>query len=290
MQAGGVNVDSFAGRTAFVTGGAGGLGFAMVEGFLEAGMKVMLADIEAPALDAALKKLSAYDNRLSGMLVDVSEPDALERAAAETIAKFGNVHIVCNNAGVGRAGPLERILPSDWQWVIDVNLMGTVRGVRAFLPHMKAHGEGGHIVNTSSMSGLTPRALAGPYAATKFAIIGLSEVLADELQGTNIGVSVLCPGNFRTRMPDNGRNRPKRYGGGFRVEDDIENAARNARYLEMARIGKDPKEVVPMVLQAIRENRLYIFTHAERRKDVEARVDRIMAAFDALNWTVVGRA
>jgi NAD(P)-dependent dehydrogenase (short-subunit alcohol dehydrogenase family) len=279
----GANMDNFEGRTAFVTGGAGGLGLAMVKAFLGAGMKVMIADIEKPALDAALGELSkTYDNRLAGMLLDVSERDALERAAAETIAKFGRVHIVCNNAGVSRGGRIDEVSATDWEWVVSVNLMGTVQGIRAFLPHMKEHGEGGHFVNTSSMSGLMAKALAGPYGATKFAIVGLSEALAQELEGTNIGVSVLCPGNFRTRMTDNGRNRPSRFGGGFSLADDVRNAERNKRYLEMTRTGKDPGEVAPLVMQAIRENRLYIVTHPERRKDVIARHQRLMAAFDAI--------
>ncbi len=275
-------LDNLSGKTAFVTGGAGGLGLAMVEAFLESGMKVMFADIEQDAVQATLKRLSSYDNRLAGMVLDVAEPDALRRAADETFAKFGKVHLICNNAGVSRGGPVDKISEADWQWVIDVNLMGTVRGIQAFLPHMKEHGEGGHIVNTSSMSGLTPKALAGPYAATKFGIVGISEVLAAELAGTNVGVSVLCPGNFRTRMPESGRNRPQRYGGGFSTAEDKANAERHARYLEMARLGVDPKEVAPLVIQAIRDNKLYIFTHPERREDVEARYRQIMDAFDTV--------
>jgi NAD(P)-dependent dehydrogenase (short-subunit alcohol dehydrogenase family) len=271
----------FKDRTAFITGGASGIGLAMARAFLDIGMNVMLADIEQAALDAALGSLSNHGGRIAGTLCDVSIPTALERAAAEAIATFGKVHLVCNNAGVSRAGPVERIAPSDWEWVIAVNLLGTVHGIRLFLPHMREHGEDGHFVNTASVAGVAPGALSGPYAATKFGIIGVSEVLAEELAGSDIGVSVLCSSMVRTQMVDNGRNRPERFGGAFDLAGDVANAERNARYLAAARTGLDPDAVPPMVLRAIRENRLYIFTHPESRAVVEARFDRIRAGFFA---------
>jgi NAD(P)-dependent dehydrogenase (short-subunit alcohol dehydrogenase family) len=278
----GGSVQDFAGKTAFVTGGASGIGLAMARAFLDAGMNVMLADIEDAALQEALRTLSNHGPRVAGTLCDVSVRDALERAAAAAFAAYGKVHLVCNNAGVSRAGPVERIAPDDWEWVIGVNLMGAVNGIRIFLPHMKAHGEDGHIVNTASIAGVVGSALSGPYSASKFAIVGLSEVLADELAGSNIGVSVLCPGMIRTRMVDNGRNRPVRFGGSFDLAGDVANAERNARFLAANKAGLDPDLVPPMVLQAIRENRLYIFTHPEREADVEVRFQRLRAGFDAL--------
>jgi NAD(P)-dependent dehydrogenase (short-subunit alcohol dehydrogenase family) len=276
-------MQDFAGKTAFVTGGASGIGLALARGFLDAGMNVMLADIEEPALRTALLSLSNHGSRVAGTICDVSGREAMQRAAEKTFAAFGKVHVLCNNAGVSRAGRLEQIALDDWGWVIGVNLMGAVHGIQIFLPHIKAHGEGGHIVNTASIAGLAPQALSGPYAATKFGIVGLSEVLADELAGSTIGVSVLCPGMVRTRMVDNGRNRPARFGGSFDLAGDTANAERNAQFLAANKQGLDADAVPSMVLQAIRENRLYIFTHAERRAEVEARYRRIAEGFAALN-------
>jgi NAD(P)-dependent dehydrogenase (short-subunit alcohol dehydrogenase family) len=274
-------MQDFTGRTAFVTGGASGIGFALAKEFLRIGMNVMLADIEEPALERALQSLASYDNRLGGIVLDVALRDAYETAAAETFAKFGKVHVVCNNAGVSRAGRVETVQPSDWEWVLGVNLKGTIAGIQLFLPHIKAHGEGGHIVNTASMSGLVGQALSGPYATTKYAIVGLSEVLADELKGTNIGVSVLCPASVRTNMPMNARNRPTRFGGAFDLADDTVNAERNARFLANNAAGLDPDRVARMVVRAIRDNRLYILTDPARRSAVEERYARIMAGFEA---------
>ncbi len=274
-------MQDFNGKTAFVTGGASGIGFALAKAFLQAGMNVMLADIEESALERALASLAIYDNRLEGTVLDVSLSAAYETAAEETLTRFGKVHVLCNNAGVSRAGPVDQIAASDWDWVWGVNVGGTVTGIRTFLPHIKAHGEGGHIVNTASMSGLIGTALAGVYASTKFAIVGLSEALADELKGSTIGVSVLCPASVRTNMPMNGRNRPARFGGGLDIMADPSLAERNARFLADNAAGLDPDRVAPMVLRAIRENRLYIVTDPSRRSAVEARHGRLMAAFDA---------
>jgi NAD(P)-dependent dehydrogenase (short-subunit alcohol dehydrogenase family) len=275
-------MERFVGKTAFVTGGASGIGLALARAFLAEGMNVMLADIEEPALAAALVSLYNHGPRVRGAVCDVSRREMLERAAAEAMAAFGKVHILCNNAGVSRAGLAERVALSDWAWVVGVNLMGAVHGIEIFLPHMKAHGESAHIVNTASISGLLPSALAGPYAATKAGIIGLSEVLADELANSNIGVSVLCPSWVRTRMVDNGRNRPERFGGAFALGDDTENAARHGRFLAAADAGLDPDQVAPLVLRAIREKRLYVFTHLDRKSAVAARFARILDDFAPL--------
>ncbi len=274
-------MQDFNGKTAFVTGGASGIGFALAKGFLQAGMNVMLADIEEKALAAALKSLAIYDNRLGGVVLDVSLRDAYEQAASETVAKFGKVHVVCNNAGVSRAGAVDAVAPSDWEWVWGVNVRATVAGIQIFLPHMKAHGEGGHIVNTASMAGLGGSALSGVYCSTKFAVVGISESLAEELRGTNIGVSVLCPAFVRTNMPMNGRNRPERFGGPLDILGDPALKERNARFLAATKTALDPDRVAPMVLRAIRENRLYIVTDPARRDVVAARHARLMQAFDA---------
>ena len=188
---------NFAGKTAFVTGGASGIGYSMAEAFLREGMNVMLADIEEEALTKAAGSLSETNGQVRTLICDVAVRDAVNEAAERTISEFGNVHIVCNNAGVGAGGPMGEIEPADWDWTIAVDQWGVVYGIEAFLPHMKAHGEEGHIVNTASMAGMIGIPNMSPYCAAKFAVVAMSESLHAELAETNIGVSVLCPGFTR---------------------------------------------------------------------------------------------
>jgi NAD(P)-dependent dehydrogenase (short-subunit alcohol dehydrogenase family) len=275
-------MDQFKGKTAFVTGGASGIGLALCRAFGQRGMDVAIADVEAAACAEAVDMLRAEGVRAVGEVCDVSDRESLANAAARAFSEFGKVHILCNNAGVSRAGPIERIAASDWDWVIGVNLKGLIHGLQIFLPHMKAHGEDGHIVNTASMNGVAGAALAGPYCATKFAAVGISEVLAAELGGSPIGVSVLCPSWVKTRMLDNGRNRPAQFGGPIALDLDGGNAERNRRYAQALAGGLDPAEVAELVLEAIEARRLYIFTHADRRNDIERRFEAMIEGFDAL--------
>src|SRR5947209_16615085 len=201
-----------AGKTAFVTGGASGIGFALGRAFAQAGMKVMLADIETGALTAAIKMLHEFGANVRGTVCDVSDCDSVERAANATFEAFGNVHVVCNNAGVAAAGGIDNISLDNCRWVLDVNRMGVLHGIRSFLPHIRAHGEGGHIVNTASMAGMNSGLGFSPYVASKFAVVGMSEGLATQLKPFGIGVTVLCPGFVRTGIGESGRNRPQRYG------------------------------------------------------------------------------
>jgi len=275
----------FQGRTAFVTGAASGIGLAMARTFLDRGMNVMMPDVEQAALDQAFHGLSNYGDRVAKVLVDVSIGEAFAEAANTAYRTFGKVHILCNNAGVSRGGAVEEISTADWEWVVGVNLYGTVHGIRPFLPHMKAHGEDGHIVNTASINGVSGSALAGPYSATKFAVVGMSEVLAAELAETPIGVSVLCPSWVRTRMLDNGRNRPARFGGPIKLDADGGNAERNARYAKALESGLDPGHVAELVICAIETRRLFVFTHAETRAAVERCHELMLQGFDALGDT-----
>jgi NAD(P)-dependent dehydrogenase (short-subunit alcohol dehydrogenase family) len=270
----------FAGKTAFVTGAGSGIGFALARAFLAEGMNVMLADVAERDLAAAAAQLDRPNACFETVVCDVADADQVGNAAARAVERFGKVHVLCNNAGVSRAGTVERVALSDWDWVIGVNLKGAVSGIHALLPHIKAHGEGGHILNTASINGVVGTALAGPYVATKFAIVGLTEVLAAELAGSKIGVSVLCPGPVRTRMVDNGRNRPARFGGPFDLAADTANAERNARYLAMIAKGMPPEQVAEIVLAGIRRDQLYIFTHADRRLEVDARLNRVRDGFE----------
>jgi NAD(P)-dependent dehydrogenase (short-subunit alcohol dehydrogenase family) len=273
----------FVGKAAFVTGGASGIGLALGRAFAEAGCKVMLADIEKTALDAAVASLSGSGRDIRGIVCDVADPASVDAAAQATVSAFGKVHILCNNAGVGARGGIDHIALDNWRWVIDVNLMGVVNGMRAFLPHMRAHGEGGHIVNTASMAGMVnsrertdPQGFA-PYPATKYAVVGMSEGLAMAVKPLGIGVSILCPGVVRTNILESARNRPQRYGPA--TPADTANPL-YARFAERVRTGTDPAEVARRVLAAVRDDELYIFTHPEMRSAVEERFQAILAAFD----------
>src|SRR5262245_12948997 len=200
------------GKTAFVTGGASGIGLALGGAFAHAGMRVMLADIEQGALQAAIESLREISPDISGVVCDVADAESVERAAQAAFDAFGKVHVVCNNAGVAAGGGIDDISLDNWRWVIDVNLMGVLHGIKSFLPHIRAHGEGGHIVNTASMAGMQSDLGFSPYGASKFAVVSMSEGLSLRLKPHGIGVSVLCPSYVRTRIGESGRNRPERYG------------------------------------------------------------------------------
>ncbi|MHB8267029.1 SDR family NAD(P)-dependent oxidoreductase [Bradyrhizobium sp.] len=271
-----------AGKTAFVTGGAGGIGLALGRAFAEAGMQVMLADIERDALAGAVTSLHNIGPQVRGVVCDVADPGSVDAAARETIEAFGKVHVVCNNAGVAAAGGIDNISLDNWRWVLDVNLMGVLHGIRAFLPHIRAHGEGGHIVNTASMAGMSGGLGFSPYTAAKFAVVGMSEGLSQQLKPHGIGVSVLCPYFVRTGIGESGRNRPQRYG-----ETEMPDPASPAGQM-LALItasiaaGLDPADVAGRVLAAIRADELYVFTHPDMRGQVDARFAAIQAAMDAV--------
>lgn len=270
-----------AGKTAFVTGGASGIGLALGRVFAEAGMKVMLADVEAAALDAAVKSFSR-DADVRGVLCDVADPESVERAAKTAFEAYGNVHILCNNAGVGGGSGIDEISLATWRWVLDVNLMGVVHGIQAFLPHIRKHGEGGHIVNTASMAGMNSGLGFSPYAASKFAVVNISEGLAKQLAPLGIAVTVLCPGFVRTRIWEASRNRQDRYGPAARPEPGSPAGKLAAHLAELGASGLDPADVAAQVLAAIRNDELYVFTHHSRewRAELEERFDAILAAMD----------
>jgi NAD(P)-dependent dehydrogenase (short-subunit alcohol dehydrogenase family) len=269
-----------AGRTAFITGGASGIGFALGRAFAEVGMHLMLADIEAAALAAAVDSLRTTGWHARGVVCDVADPDSVEHAAKASYEAFGNVHVVCNNAGVAGGGGIDDISLETWRWVLDVNVLGVLHGVRTFLPHIRAHGEGGHIVNTASMAGLQSNLGFSPYATSKFAVVAMSEGLALQLVPLGIGVTVLCPGFVRTRISESGRNRHTRYGP-VHVPDPASPAgALAARQAELARSGLAASEVAAQTLAAIRTGDLYVFTHPHMRDEVEERFTAILAALD----------
>ena len=273
---------ALAGKTAFVTGGASGIGLALGRVFAEAGMKVMLADIETDALSAAVDGLRDFAPGVRGVACDVADPVSVGRAAETAYAAFGNVHVVCNNASVGGGSGIDDISVDNWRWVLDVNLMGVLHGIRTFLPHIRGHGEGGHIVNTASMAGMNSGLGFSPYSASKFAVVNMSEGLAMQITPLGIGVTVLCPGFVRTRISESGRNRPPRYGPPRTPDPASSAGALAATLAELGRSGLDPSDVAARVLTAIHEDELYLFTHprAEWRAELAQRFDAILAAMD----------
>lgn len=261
------------GKTAFITGGASGIGLAMAEAFGHAGMDVMLADIDAAALAEAAAALTAKQIKVASVVADVTSRDSVRAAALATIAAFGKVHLVCNNAGVGSGGEFGTVPERDWDWVVDVNQKGVVYGMEVFVPLIASHGEGGHIVNTASMAGMLTAPGMEPYCATKFAVVAMSEGWAMQLAPKNIGVSILCPGFVQTRIYESGRNRQAQYGAP--TAPDMSNLA-----VQAVLNGIPPAPLAARVLEGVLANELYIFTHVEFRAVVEMRFAAIMAAFD----------
>ena len=265
----------FQNKTAFITGGASGIGLAMGRALGRAGMNIMLADIDEAAARNAADDLSRQQIRAEWTPCDVGDRESVQEAAQRTLAAFGKVHVVCNNAGVGVGGELGATPASHWDWILDVNIKGVVFGVEVFLPHLLAHGEGGHIVNTASMAGMLSPPGLEPYSATKFAVVALSEGWVQQLAPRGIGMSVLCPGFVRTRIHESARARQDRYGG---AEDAPGlNPASAAAVLA----GIDADVVGERVREAIHAGEFYIFTHPNMREAVQMRFAGIMAGFDA---------
>jgi len=273
-------VEELSGKVAFITGGASGIGLAMAESFGRQGMSVMLADIEQGPLDDAVERLRDAQIRADGVVTDVASYEAMTSAARRTIARFGKVHVVCNNAGVGAGGAIGTFPQGDWKWVVDVNLMGVVYGTEIFTPLLASHGEGGHFVNTASIAGMISPTGMEPYSATKFAVVAMSEGWAVQLALMNIGVSILCPGFVKTRINESRRNRPAAYG-----PDSRPTPASDAPPSGVL-TGIPAGAVGDRVVEAVKRNELYIFTHPEFKATVEARFQRILAAFDVAEESV----
>jgi NAD(P)-dependent dehydrogenase (short-subunit alcohol dehydrogenase family) len=263
------------GKVAVVTGAASGIGNGMATRFAEEGMKVVLADIEEGPLADAEKKLADQGATVLAVPTDVTKGDQVDALAAKTFETFGTAHVVCNNAGVATGGPMWTLTEADWQWVLGVNLWGVIYGVRAFVGRMVEQGEG-HVVNTASIAGLTSAPLMGPYNVSKHGVVTLSETLSGELalHGSPVKVSVLCPGWVNTRIHEADRNRPPEL-----QQDNPDNtmADMGRQMLEsLVASGLPPSEVASRVVDAIREERLYILTHPEMMPMVEKRMEDIL--------------
>jgi NAD(P)-dependent dehydrogenase (short-subunit alcohol dehydrogenase family) len=261
------------GKAAFVTGGANGIGRAIAESFAREGVAVAIADIDPKAAEQACKQLEASGARAIPIECDVTSEDSLANALETATAALGPIHILVNNAGAFSVSPLEDTKRSDWEWLLEINVIGVVNGLHTFLPHMRAHGEPAHIINTASAAGH----FAGPglsvYTASKFAVVGLTECLRAELADSSIGVSVLCPGVVKTGLIESSReHRPERHGG-HGADPGLDVAS-------ITEDGTDPAAIGDQVVAAVKTGEFYIFTHSEMKPIFESRFRRILAAHD----------
>ena len=256
------------GKTAIITGGASGIGLGIARAFAREGMNLMLADVIPDRLDTARRELESLGARVATVLTDVSNPASVAAAANAVQQTFGRLHVAVNNAGVPMHGkPIEQVTAEEWQRVIGVNITGVINAIHCFVPMIRSHGEGGHVVNTASISGFFIRKgrNQGAYSMSKYAVVALSEALEQETEDANIGVSVLCPGPVRTNLLASISTAPAAPAGmGDRLEPDV--------------LGQ-------RVVQAIRDREFYVLTHASERDVIKARHARIEAAFDrAAAW------
>jgi NAD(P)-dependent dehydrogenase (short-subunit alcohol dehydrogenase family) len=267
-----------AGKTAFITGGSSGIGLGIARVLSAAGMQVVFTYKNDAHRDAALAAFPKRNPGVHAIRLDTTDREAMPRAADEAERVFGPVHLVVNNAGVGIPALLSNVSWQDWDWAMDVNLNGVFNGVRTFLPRMLAHGEGGHIVSTSSSAGIVAGTL-GVYATAKFAVVGMMESLRTEMEGRNIGVSVFCPGLVKSSIFDIERNRPAAHGVVAREPSKPPPLKPGSRPIDIMASAMDPLEAGRQVLAGIRRNDLYILSHPEFEPVVLQRVALLMASF-----------
>lgn len=260
------------GKVAFITGGANGAGFGMAKVFSKNGMKVVIADIRQDSLDRAMAHFNKNPN-VHAIRLDVADREAFARAADEAEHVFGNVHLLCNNAGINLFVPIEECTYNDWDWVMGVNFGGVVNGIQTFVSRMRKHGEGGHIVNTASMAAFLPSAAAGIYTASKFGVLGLSAALRLSLYPYKIAVSVFCPGLINSVIYESEKTRPQRYA-------SPQNTAKSQKTMDILpkihEEGMSPEEVGGKVLAGIRRNDFYIFSHPEFKEELKEIFDEVL--------------
>ncbi len=263
------------GKVAFITGGASGIGLGIAKAFVNAGMKVVVSDIRKDHLDESIAyfKQNKQEKSVHPIQLDVTDRQAFARAADETERVFGKVHVLCNNAGIGIIGPIKLAKFDDWDWTLDVMIGGVVNGIQIFLPRILKHGEGGHIVTTSSMSGILPPLQSAIYTTAKAGVIGMCESMRGELAEDNIGVSAFCPGPVATNIGDIRSMRPKNYETGY-AEKEKELSARpnSPNWMSIEECGE-------RVLRGVRRNDLYIFTHREFKEGMAEKMEAILASF-----------
>jgi NAD(P)-dependent dehydrogenase (short-subunit alcohol dehydrogenase family) len=270
-------MDTLQEKGAVVTGGASGIGLATARALGQHGARVVIADVEAAALSAAVDDLRAEGIEAHGVVCDVRSRDAVEALADKAFGVLGGVHVVFNNAGVAVGGPIVEMSHDDWRWIIDVDLWGPIHGVEAFVPRMVQQGEGGHVLFTASFAGLVPNIGLGPYCVAKYGVVALAEVLSRELRQYGIGASVLCPMRVGTNIGTSERNRADDYGGPESSppvpDQDEDNADLAGRVLPV-------EDVAALTVDAVLANRLYVLPHAESRAFIRRRFERIDRTFD----------
>jgi NAD(P)-dependent dehydrogenase (short-subunit alcohol dehydrogenase family) len=267
-------MENLQGKVAVVTGGASGIGKAVAAKAAAEGMKIVVADVEEGALKEAERDLAAAGADVLAVQTDVADAASVRELRDLAVDRYGTVHLVHNNAGVGLGGPIWEIPESDWRWILGVNLWGVVHGVATFVPLFIEQGEG-HVVNTASIAGLTSAPFLGPYNATKQAVVAISETLYKDLQAagvTGVGVSVLCPGFVQTRIAESDRNRPA-----WAPEREVVGVAEMRGALQaLVDSGIPAAAVADRVLDAVRTNTFYILTHPELNDALQTRFDDIL--------------
>jgi len=276
-------MEDVAGKTAFITGGASGMGLGMARAFARNGMKVVIADIRQEALDEAMEDFSRTNLAVHPIRLDVADRDNYREAADEAERMFGNIHVLCNNAGIGVTGPIKDATYDDWDWLKSVMLDGVINGVQTILPRIRRHGEGGHIVNTASMSGAFASGDAGIYITLKYAVVGMAEALRWELKDEGIGVSAFLPGGVRTNIFMSHKLRPAGMSTGYAEQDAAKEAMAEAFKSAppgspFEAISMDVDEVGLRVLRGIRRNDLFIISHPEFREGIVARNEALVRA------------
>ena len=270
-------MDDFKDRVAVVTGAASGIGLGATERFLAEGMKVVMADVEKERLDREVARLNSEGGDVLGILCDVRDPDSVTNLKDRTLSHYGGVHVVFNNAGVAPAGPMLETTPADWRWIVDVNIMGVAHGVMSFAPILREQGDG-HIINTASEAGHVSSAVLGMYTATKHAVVGMSESLFRELEGSGVGVHCLCPNLVKTKIFESERNR----------DDGLEMTAAQTATIAPLReaitaMGISPSQVGGDIVAAMRAMQFWIFTHDITKQALSVRYADIEAGRNPTN-------
>lgn len=266
----------FNNKTAFVTGAASGIGLAISKVLLSEGAKVMMSDVDIDALNMAAQSINK-PNQIETVHCNVADYDSVVAAAKAAKTRFGNVHMLFNNAGVSLAGRNGDIDINDWRWIVDINLMGVVHGIEAFLPHMQSHGEVSHIINTASMAGHFTSSYMSPYNATKFAVVGYSESLRQQFEGSSVGISVLCP----TWVKSNIYNTPE--GAPSRADSDQDFT--DSPIYEMSKNlidnGMSAEDFAALSLRAVLQKRFYVFNDPDAKQAIDQRRNHILSDYDA---------
>jgi NAD(P)-dependent dehydrogenase (short-subunit alcohol dehydrogenase family) len=275
-----------AGKVAVITGGAGGIGFALAEDLGSEGMKLVLADVEQNALDEAVRKLDTKGRDAIGVRCDVSKFDQVEALAGRALERFGKIHVVCNNAGVSITGPIFEMSLDDWRWVYDVNIWGVIHGIKAFVPTLMSQGEEAHVINVASLASFNGTGDHAPYCSSKAAVLSLSQALYSEMLAfnTKIGVSVVCPGMVDTAINKSWRNRPRDDNPWSDREYNDDGYMQGSEKFQAA--GVPPQDIARATLDALKQNRFYVFNGENWRDYIGRTLNPILRAENppVLTW------